>query len=100
MAAVVVEAEPGGRRRSGDRRARPSGGGLTVRGCLVLALLFSRPSLANCRLLLPLPITGSPAGISIVFWSPIGKEGWTRSSLAREPREPIPPRLPGRSVSG
>ena len=29
---------------TGDRRARPSGGGLTVRGCLVLALLFSRSS--------------------------------------------------------
>ena len=57
-----------------------------MRGCPVLALLFSRPSLANCRLLL-LPSTGSPAGISIVFSSPIGKEVWTRSSASsRRPK--------------
>src|ERR1700733_13253398 len=30
---------------------------------------------------------GSPAGISIVFWLPIGKEVWTRSSLARAARK-------------
>lgn len=61
FAAVVLETEPG-RRRNGDRRAVPPGGGVLWRARPVLALLFSRPPLANYRLPLLLPSTDIPAG--------------------------------------
>ena len=43
------------------------GVGALWRACLVPALLFSRSTPANCRLLLLPPSTGSPAGIYTAF---------------------------------
>jgi len=101
VAAVGVEARPGGPSRSGDRRRGcRRGAGQVAGACPEPVLLFSESFRRSCLLLSRRLRMGSPSGSCSACWPATGLVAWRRSSRAHERRKPTRGRPRLRSGTG